>query len=203
MTFWDTQRLSQRLPSLLKRGGRGRPPLYLWSVKKNSQGAQEYVYGYKLHLLVDCEYELPIAASISTGNVSEQTRASYVLREARYRYTKFHPRFVMADKGYSGKPFMDLVRRQYKAKPIVDLNRKHKTLLAKNGADMKTLEWKALYSQRVAVERVFSRLKGQRSLNSIRVRRLRKVTVHCYLSLIALQTAFPLPSVALGFGLEQ
>ena len=48
--------------------------------------------------------------------------------------------------------------------------------------------WKALYAQRQAVERVFSRLKGQRSLNNITVRGQRKVTVHCYLSLIVLQS---------------
>ena len=36
---------------------------------------------------------------------------------------------------------------------------------------------------------VNSRLKGQRSLNHITVRGLRKVTVHCYLSLIVLQAA--------------
>ena len=35
--------------------------------------------------------------------------------------------------------------------------------------------------------RVFSHLKGQRSLNDITVRRLRKVRVHCYLSRIAMQ----------------
>ena len=34
----------------------------------------------------------------------------------------------------------------------------------------------------------FSRLKGQRSLNSIKVRGFRKVTVHVYLSLIAMQS---------------
>jgi hypothetical protein len=47
----------------------------------------------------------------------------------------------------------------------------------------------ALYSQRQAVERAFGRLKGQRSLNDVKVRRLRKVTLHCYLSLIAMQAA--------------
>ena len=45
----------------------------------------------------------------------------------------------------------------------------------------------SLYKQRQAAERAFSRLKGQRSLNHIRVRGLRKVTAHCYLSVIALQ----------------
>ena len=48
-------------------------------------------------------------------------------------------------------------------------------------------EWKALYKQRQAVERAFSRLKGQRALNRITVRQRRKVTVHCYLSLIVMQ----------------
>ncbi len=52
---------------------------------------------------------------------------------------------------------------------------------------MVTPEWKALFSQRTAIERVFSRLKGKWSLNHITVRRLWKVTVHCYLSLIAMQ----------------
>ena len=41
--------------------------------------------------------------------------------------------------------------------------------------------------KRLAVERAFSRLKGQRSLNSITVRGQRKVTAHCYLALIAMQ----------------
>ena len=48
-------------------------------------------------------------------------------------------------------------------------------------------EGKALAKQRQAVERCFSRLKGQRSPNNITTRGLRKVTLHCYLSLIAMQ----------------
>ena len=48
---------------------------------------------------------------------------------------------------------------------------------------------KRLYKQREAVERSFSRLKGQRSLNNITVRRKQKVTLHCYLALIAMQAS--------------
>jgi len=40
-----------------------------------------------------------------------------------------------------------------------------------------------------AVERAFSRLKGQRALNKITIRRKGKVTVHCHLSLIAMQAS--------------
>ena len=70
---------------------------------------------------------------------------------------------------------------------MIQIPPSHKKLLAEFGRMQQTLEWKALYKQRQAVERVFSRLKGQRSLNHITVRRLGKVTAHCYLSLIAMQ----------------
>ena len=71
-----------------------------WSVKTGTQGHKESVFGYKLHLLVDCEYELPIAANVSAGNVNDIKRASNVLREARAT-GPFFPQFVLADAGYS------------------------------------------------------------------------------------------------------
>ena len=70
---------------------------------------------------------------------------------------------------------------------MIEINKSHKRLLKQMEGWYGSPEWKALYSQRQAVERAFSRLKGQRSLNHITVRRRRKVTVHCYLSLIAMQ----------------
>ena len=87
------------------------------------------------------------------------------------------------------KAFLDLIHRQYRAKPGVQVNRTHKRLMKTFGVWEDTVTWKALYAQRQAGERAFSRLKGQRSLNHITVRGLRKVTVHCYLSLIAMQAS--------------
>ena len=97
----------------------------------------------------------------------------------------------MADQGYSGRALVRLIRGQYLAQPIIMVNRTHKKLLAEFGEWQRSPEWKALYAQRQAVERAFSRLKGQRSLNHIRVRGLRKVTLHCYLSLIGMQAMWP------------
>lgn len=159
-----------------------------WSVKRNTHGKEEFTLGYKLHLLVDCEYELPIGANISVGNVHDVVRASNVPSEARYG-TKglFHPKYVMADKGYSSKELRSLIRRQYKGAPVIDVPSGHKKALAALGEQLTLPGYAALRKQRTAVERVFSRLKGQRSLNRITTRGLRKVTVHCYLSLIAMQ----------------
>lgn len=160
-----------------------------WSKKTGTQGTKEFVYGWKLHLLVDCEYELPIAANVSAGNVHDSQRASNLLSEARVTNSKFHPVYVMADAGYSSRVFLTLIKRQYRATPVVQLNKTHKKLLAQYGIQ-KTLEGKTLLKQRQAVERAFSRLKGQRSLNKITVRRRQKVTTHCYLALIAMQASY-------------
>ena len=156
-----------------------------WSIKKGTQGTREIVYGWKLHLLVDCETELPIAANVSAGDVHDSKRASNLLREARFTQSNFGPKFVLADQGYSGKPLFTLIRCQYNSEPIIQVNKAHKRLA--RSESQWSPEWTALYKQRQSVERAFARLKGQRSLNHIRVRRLRKVTAHCYLSLIAMQ----------------
>ncbi|MFQ5873892.1 MAG: transposase [Dehalococcoidia bacterium] len=158
-----------------------------WSIKKGTQGRKEFVYGWKLHLLVDCEYELPIAANVTTGSVHDSQRATNLLREARFAYSCFKPKYLMADQGYSGKHLNWVVKHQFKAIPIIQVNKGHKKLMAQLGKFQAMPEWKALYKQRQAVERVFSRLKGQRSLNRITVRKKMKVTAHCYLSLIAMQ----------------
>ena len=67
------------------------------------------------------------------------------------------------------------------------VNRSHKRLMGELGHFQQSSEWRALYSQRQAVERAFSKLKGQRALNHITVRRHRKMTLHCYLAVIAMQ----------------
>ncbi|MCH8206979.1 MAG: transposase [Chloroflexi bacterium] len=61
-------------------------------------------------------------------------------------------------------------------------------MIAREGRQASLPGYKVLRKQRQSVERAFSRLKGQRSLNHITTRGWRKVTVHCYLSLIALQS---------------
>jgi IS5 family transposase len=157
-----------------------------WSVKKNTHGKDEYVFGWKLHLMVDCEYELPVSAHISPGNVHDSQRASNLLSEARWTYGKFMPSYVMADKGYSSKELHHKISVHYHSTPVIDINPAHKTMKAKMATLHATPGFKALRKQRTAVERAFSRLKGQRSLNRITTRGLRKVTVHCYLALIAL-----------------
>ena len=180
-----------------------------WSVKGGTQGVKEMVFGYKLHLLLDTESELPISAVVTAGNRSDTTHLPIVLEEARRIATQWKPDAVMGDKGYDAATNYAFIYDQMGAVPIIPLNQrrtekggrvpKRSALhlrfldLRKHGVFAReSVQWKALYSQRGAVERAFSRLKGQRALNKITVRRMAKVTVHCYLSLIAMQASHSL-----------
>jgi transposase len=153
-----------------------------WAVKSDTAGKKKYYFGYKLHLLVDTQSELPIAANVTTAAFADVRAASRVLSHARFTYRAFHPEFVICDAGYSGQKFNSLIKRQYRARPIIKINPSHKKLLF-----VESKEWQRIYGRRTAIERMFSRLKTYRRLNNITVHGIRKVTVHCFISLIVTQ----------------
>ncbi|MFC1901728.1 transposase [Chloroflexota bacterium] len=153
-----------------------------WAAKLDTSGKKKFFFGYKLHLLADTQYEIPIAANITTASIHDSRIASRVLTQARFAYSKFHPQYVICDAGYSSKNLRQLIKRQYRAEPIIKVNPAHKKALFPE-----TKEWQAIYGRRSSIERIFGRLKGYRRLNNITVRRIRKVTIHCFLSLIVVQ----------------
>ena len=134
--------------------------------------------------MADTQYELPMAANVETASIHDVRVASRVLGQARRIYSKFHPDYVICDAGYSSKKLRGLIKHQYRAEPIIKVNAAHKKAKA---LLPETEEWKAIYNRRSSIERIFSRLKGHRRLNNITVRRIRKVTVHCFISLIVVQ----------------
>ena len=67
---------------------------------------------------------------------------------------------------------------------MIDPNAAHKKAVARTD---KTMEWKAIYNRRTAIERLNGRLKGFRKLDSVRVRGRFKVRVHAMMSVIVCQ----------------
>ena len=153
-----------------------------WAAKPDTAGKMKFYFGYKLHLLADTHYELPIAANVTSARLSDVRVATRVLTQARYACSRFYPDYVICDAGYSSKKLRFVIKHQYRAEPIIKVNPTHKKALFPE-----TKEWRTIYSRRSSIERIFGRLKGYRRLNNITVRRLRKVTVHCFLSLIVIQ----------------
>ena len=129
-----------------------------WAVKKNTQGKTEFTYGWKLHLMVCSEYELPISAIVSTHDV---TKATSMLSEARFTNSRFRPSFVLADKGYSSDKLRHAIRQNYHSQPVIDPNPQHKKAVART---VKDETWSALYRLRPAVERAYSRLQGSKGI---------------------------------------
>ena len=137
-----------------------------WVVKTNTEGRQKYVWGYKVHILFDTTYELPIATITTKGNVHDSREAAPLLQQARYTYSKFRPDHVICDAAYSDRALRKLIRRQYRAEPIIDPNPQHKKAV---GLTKKTAEWRMIYNRRTAVERLNGPLKADRRLNHVRV----------------------------------
>jgi transposase len=159
-----------------------------WVIKGGSNGKKKFVWGYKLHLMVDTAYEIPITANITRGNFSDGRKASALLGDAR-SFLKFHPTYVICDAGYSSQALRRLIRIQYSAKAIIKAPKTHKRWIGDE-----TPEWQLIFNRRTSVERVFSRMKTQRRLNNVTVRRRRKVTVHSLIPVIVTQAvalAFP------------
>ncbi len=160
-----------------------------WVVKADTNGKKKYVWGYKMHLMVDTTHEIPITASITKGNTADVRQATPLLSQARYITGKFYPEYVICDAGYTSEELRRAIKRQWRAQPIIKAPKSHKRRLPEE-----TTEWQAIFNHRTAVERVFSRMKNHRRLNNITVRHRRKVTVHSLIPVIVTQAvalAFP------------
>lgn len=136
---------------------------------KNKQ--HKWFYGYKLHVVCDSNTELPIGFSITTGRVHDSKPAIELINNT-YQYTKLLPGIVRADAAYNATKIRENIRH-YQAVDHIP-HRKQKIENAK----------------RVSIERVFSRLKTNYQLNSLKLRGINNMLAHASLCLIAqLQTA--------------
>jgi transposase len=160
-----------------------------WVVKADTAGKPKFVWGYKMHLMVDTTHEIPITANITRGNMHDIRGATPLLSQARYITGQFYPDYVICDAAYSSTHLRRVIKQQWRAKPIIKVPKGHKKFLGEW-----TPEWQLIFNRRTAIERVFSRMKNHRRLNNITVRHLRKVMVHSLIPVIVTQAvalAFP------------
>jgi len=148
--------------------------------------------GYGLHLAVDVKSELPIAMIVVSANENEKKHSVHLFKKAS-EYVK--PKTLLADSQYSAGnlgetaieigalPVIPYPKNQSKGvRGILRVDRKFRS----HGPQ----KFKVAYKKRVAVERVFSRLKNLASLTQHNLRGLAKLTFHSQLCvLIMLLTA--------------
>lgn len=78
-------------------------------------------FGYKLHLMVDALYELPIAFTLTPANESDTSQMKPLLKKAALDKAGRQPQAVIADKGYDSKDNCLAVFKDCHAAPIIPL----------------------------------------------------------------------------------
>jgi len=151
-----------------------------------------YWFGYKLHLVIDAIYELPIAFTLTPANEADTLQMKPLLKKAGADKEKTKPEAVISDKGYDSQDNNKFIYAECKSRfrctsspygyvlklPIAENVRRHPPV------PRESLKWQRLYKMRTAVERVNSRVKDLLGLNKITIRGIAKVTVRAALSLL-------------------
>jgi hypothetical protein len=80
-------------------------------------------FGYKVHLIVDTEYELPVACEVTRASASDMTRLLPMMEDLK----KDHPELVegaetlSGDKGYDSEENNRVLWDEYAIKPVLDI----------------------------------------------------------------------------------
>ncbi|NLP14762.1 MAG: transposase [Clostridium sp.] len=80
-------------------------------------------FGYRLHLIVDADYELPVAYEVTKASTSEVKQAHTMIRELDEK----HPELIKkcetleADRGYDDTKLYESLWDDYAIKPVIDI----------------------------------------------------------------------------------
>lgn len=80
-------------------------------------------FGYRLHLIIDAVYELPVAFELTKASPNEQP----IMREMFDELAGKHPQIIedcnhaMGDKGYDNTEMVSKLWDKYKIKPVIDI----------------------------------------------------------------------------------
>lgn len=79
-------------------------------------------FGYKLHLVIDANYELPIAFEVTKANVAETTRLMPMVEEIEEKHPALHARAerLSADKGYDDGKDKTALYEGHGIVPLID-----------------------------------------------------------------------------------
>jgi Transposase DDE domain len=80
-------------------------------------------FGYKVHLLVDASYELPVAFEVTRASVNDTTMLMPLVKETKKRHKELVERAqtLAADRGYDSKKNCAGLYDDYGIKPLIDI----------------------------------------------------------------------------------
>ena len=102
-------------------------------------------FGYKLHLIVDGSYELPVSFCVTKGSVAETPRAHALFKQLKKEHSEILDRceYGIADRGYDDGKLVEKLWNEYGIKPVIDIRD-----MWKDGEETKALKnvWNVVYN---------------------------------------------------------
>ena len=100
-------------------------PQASWTAKNSTQaksGGKEWRHGYKVHMIADVNYGLPLAHVVTTASRHDSPELPTVFAKTESLYPWFHPSVVIADRGYDAAANHEFLRGK-DAVPIIHIRR--------------------------------------------------------------------------------
>ena len=139
---------------------------------------ERYVYGYKIHVIVDTRTELPVALSITKASAHDSTQFQKLYADMKSYNTRHLPRFFTADKAYDSSNIRKILLKD-NVKPIVKAS--------KVNIRPRYPQWfLERYKKRTSVERFFSRLKEFLDLKKLNIYGKNEVLIYSYIIIIGM-----------------
>jgi len=100
-------------------------------------------FGYKLHLVVDAVYELPVAFSVTKASVPDVKEAHRLLEQMEERQSEWFAKAetLSADRGYDDTKLIEKCWDRYGIKPVIDIRNSWK-----DGESTRQLKENATYN---------------------------------------------------------
>jgi len=89
-----------------------------WIVKEGS-ARKIWEFGYRLHLIVDANWELPIAKALTLAEDNEKKATLPLLEKTKENLPWFNPDAIMADKAYDKYEHYETIVKEFDAEPII------------------------------------------------------------------------------------
>ena len=85
-------------------------------------------FGYKVHLIVDADYELPLAYEITQASQSDQTYLTPMVEKLEKNHKELveEAQSISGDKGYDSEDNIKTLWDEYELKPVIDICHKWK-----------------------------------------------------------------------------
>lgn len=96
-----------------------------WGKKKDTDGNDIKWFGWKLHILSDCNSELPLAVEITPASVNDGIMAVPLIKKFKQSYDNtFKVKHCMMDSGYDIQDNYDYIMNELHAQPIIAYNKR-------------------------------------------------------------------------------